>query len=311
MNLDTHSTYYHTKKKIIRMSANQLPSASQPTPSDCTPRRKSLLIGINYTGSDNELNGCHQDVDNVAEFLKYRGYQDTPQDQVVLRDDLDEEYAPTGHNILAAMDWLVSEEHTTCFFHYSGHGGQIDDPSGKRPSGLLDTIVPVNYKDNGMIDSDILHKHLVSKLPPTSTLFLILDCCHSGSSLELPFVYRSDDDGNVHKLDGYQAGLALLQEAKDLVIGGSSLDREAQARDLYAGATSFWRSLRHHRPWTGLGPDDFTQEWGNEKKTITMFSGCRDEETSADAQINGVSEGELDIPVQACCRPHVNFIQVP
>ncbi|KAG9645638.1 metacaspase, partial [Aureobasidium melanogenum] len=153
------------------------------------PRRKSLLIGINYTGSDNELNGCHQDVDNVAEFLKYRGYQDTPQDQVVLRDDLDAEYAPTGHNILAAMDWLVSEEHTTCFFHYSGHGGQIDDPSAKRPSGLLDTIVPVNYQDNGMIDSDILHKHLVSKLPPTTTLFLILDCCHSGSSLELPFVY--------------------------------------------------------------------------------------------------------------------------
>ncbi|KAG9645706.1 metacaspase, partial [Aureobasidium melanogenum] len=220
------------------------------------PRRKSLLIGINYTGSDNELNGCHQDVDNVAEFLKYRGYQDTPQDQVVLRDDLDVEYAPTGHNILAAMDWLVSEEHTTCFFHYSGHGGQIDDPSGKRPSGLLDTIVPVNYQDNGMIDSDMLHKHLVSKLPPTSTLFLILDCCHSGSSLELPFVYRSDDDGNVHKLDGYQAGIALLEEAKDLVIGGSSLDREAQARDLYAGATS-------------------------------------DEETSADAQINGVSEGAM------------------
>jgi hypothetical protein len=25
---------------------------------------------------------------------------------------------------------------------------------------------------------------------------------------------------------------------------------------------------------------------------VTMFSGCRDEETSADAQINGVSEGE-------------------
>ena len=28
-----------------------------------------------------------------------------------------------------------------------------------------------------------------------------------------------------------------------------------------------------------------------------MFSGCRDEETSADAQINGVSEGELNVPV--------------
>ncbi|CAD0084081.1 unnamed protein product [Aureobasidium vineae] len=225
------------------------------------PRRKSLLIGINYTGSDNELNGCHQDVDNVAKFIKYRGYQDTPQDRVVLRDDLAEEYAPTGHNLLAAMDWLVSEEHTTCFFHYSGHGGQIDDPNGKRPSGLLDTIVPVDFEDNGQIDSDMLHKHLVTKLPPSSTLFLILDCCHSGSTLELPFVYRSDDDGNIHALDGYQAGVALLKEAKRLITGSFNLDREAQARDLYAGATSFLRSLRHNQHMTGLAAsDDFSQD---------------------------------------------------
>lgn len=29
--------------------------------------------------------------------------------------------------MLAAMDWLVSEPNTTCFFHYSGHGGQVKD----------------------------------------------------------------------------------------------------------------------------------------------------------------------------------------
>ena len=34
-------------------------------------RRKSLLIGINYTGSDNELRGCVQDVENVLEFLDW------------------------------------------------------------------------------------------------------------------------------------------------------------------------------------------------------------------------------------------------
>jgi hypothetical protein len=63
-------------------------------------RRKSLLIGINYTGSQNELRGCHQDVENVAQFLSYRGYSDDPHSQVILRDDLDGNYNPTGHNIL-------------------------------------------------------------------------------------------------------------------------------------------------------------------------------------------------------------------
>jgi len=63
-------------------------------------RKKSLLIGINYTGSENELNGCHQDVQNVAEFLSYRGYSSDPQSQVIMRDDMGGHYYPTGHNIL-------------------------------------------------------------------------------------------------------------------------------------------------------------------------------------------------------------------
>jgi hypothetical protein len=63
-------------------------------------RKKSLLIGINYTGSQNELRGCHQDVENVAQFLSERGFSDDPRSQVILRDDLEGNYYPTGHNIL-------------------------------------------------------------------------------------------------------------------------------------------------------------------------------------------------------------------
>ncbi|THW46680.1 metacaspase [Aureobasidium pullulans] len=256
-------------------------------------RRKSLLIGINYTGSDNALKGCHEDVDNVAEFIKYRGYEDGPHDQIVLRDDLEDDYYPTGHNLLAAIDWLVSEENTICFFHYSGHGGQIDDPQGRHPSGLLDTIVPVDFEENGQIDSDTLHQHLVSRLHPSSSLFLILDCCHSGSTLQLPFIYRSDDGGNAQQVDAEGIGKHLMKDAKHLITGGFSFNKEAQTRDLYAGATSLFRSLKHRRQATGLEADEFTQSWAHEKKMITMFSGCRDEQTSADAQICGVSEGAM------------------
>jgi hypothetical protein len=64
------------------------------------PQKKSLLIGINYTGSKNELRGCHQDVENVAEFLSYKGYSSDPRSQVILRDDKQGQYYPSGHNIL-------------------------------------------------------------------------------------------------------------------------------------------------------------------------------------------------------------------
>lgn len=83
-------------------------------------RKKSLLVGINYTGSAHALRGCHSDIDNVGEFLSYRGYTNDQRSQVVLRDDRGGPYYPSGHNMLAAMDWLVSEPGTTCFFHYSG-----------------------------------------------------------------------------------------------------------------------------------------------------------------------------------------------
>lgn len=259
-------------------------------------RRKSLLVGINYTGSDNALEGCHADVDNVAEFIRYRGYGDGIYDQIVLRDDdnTDERYMPTGHNILAAMDWLIAEENTKCFLHYSGHGGQVDDPSCKHSTGLLDTIVPVDFRDNGQIDADTLHRHLVSKLAPNSTLFIILDCCHSGSTLELPYVYRSDNDGNIRQLNGLEAGMRLISEARRLLSGSFGLDQVDQARDNYAGATSFFSSFKHRHRISGLGEDEFARDWPRDAaKTVTMFSGCRDNETSADAQIHGVSEGAM------------------
>jgi hypothetical protein len=71
--------------------------------------KKSLLIGINYTGSQNELRGCHQDVENVAEFLAYRGFPSDPRSQVILRDDAPGPYYPTGHNILVPCAQVPSK----------------------------------------------------------------------------------------------------------------------------------------------------------------------------------------------------------
>lgn len=258
-------------------------------------RKKSLLIGINYTGSENELRGCHQDVKNVAEFLMYRGYSDDPRSQVVMRDDLEDAYYPSGHNILAAIDWLVSEPGTCNFMHYSGHGSQVSDPSGMHPTGLLDTICPVDFRTKGQINSDLLHEHLVTRMAPNSTLFVILDCCHSGSALELPYVYKSDDDGNVNLLDNVRQGVHLMEEAGDLLNGGFSFNKMAEAKDLYAGATNFFRGMKHmgepHK--AGLDQGRYAQDYGQENKMVTMFSGCTDEQTSADANISGVNEGAM------------------
>jgi hypothetical protein len=110
-------------------------------------RRKALLIGINYNGQQVPLQGCESDVQNMIAFLISRGYSTHPRDMVVMTERRGNgPYYPSSHNILAAMDWLVSEPGTMCFLHYSGHGGQVPDPTGDRASGYDSTIVPVRNR---------------------------------------------------------------------------------------------------------------------------------------------------------------------
>lgn len=132
-------------------------------------------------------------------------------------------------------------------------------------------------------------------MPPNSTLFAVLDCCHSGSALELPYVYKSDDEGNVSLIDNIRQGMHLMTEASDLLRGGFSFDKMAEAQDLYAGATSFFRSFKHmgEEQQSGLDEDENSTMYQQEHKMVTMFSGCRDDQTSADTNIGGMNEGAM------------------
>lgn len=90
--------------------------------SNCSGRRKALLIGINYFGQRGQLRGCINDVKNMSSFLNQAyGYQ--REDMVILTDDQQNPISqPTKQNILRAMHWLVkdAQPNDSLFFHYSG-----------------------------------------------------------------------------------------------------------------------------------------------------------------------------------------------
>ena len=124
------------------------------------PRRKALLIGINYTGSPHQLNGCINDALNVRDYLvRDRGFSSDQRDMVMLTDSPQNKgtpYEPTQANMLAAFQWLVTMNRPgdSLWLSYSGHGGQVRDPDGDRDSGFDDTICPLDFMERGQITSD-------------------------------------------------------------------------------------------------------------------------------------------------------------
>lgn len=108
------------------------------------------------------------------------GYRE--EDMVILLDDpsLGYRQQPTRRNIEDAMRWLVSDArpNDALFFHYSGHGGQMEDMTGEEESGFDDTILPVDFEQAGQIIDNEMHDLMVRPLPPGCRLTAIYDCEH-------------------------------------------------------------------------------------------------------------------------------------
>jgi hypothetical protein len=143
---------------------------------------RALLIGINYTGQQGELRGCHADVNNMNSFIVTKGFSD-----IKILKDVPGEEPPTRANVLAAMRWLVADakENSSLFLHFSGHGSHQKDKDGDEKDGNDETICPVDYATAGMIVDDELHDILVKPLPKGCKLVAVFDCCHSGSGMDL------------------------------------------------------------------------------------------------------------------------------
>lgn len=152
--------------------------------------KKALLIGINYIGSQCELNGCINDILNIRKFLvESCGYLET---NIKTLTDTGDIY-PTKLNIEENITWLISNSSKgdTLFFYYSGHGSYINDISGDESDKKDEVIVPIDYYENGFIVDDWLFSNMISKVPIDVTLWGFTDCCHSGTLLDLQFNYKS------------------------------------------------------------------------------------------------------------------------
>ncbi|KAF9401762.1 Ca(2+)-dependent cysteine protease, partial [Podila epigama] len=207
----------------VRKMDKNAPAADSFKLSNCQGRKRALFVGINYFGQSAELRGCTNDVKNIKQFVIERfGFRE--EDSVTLTDDAqDPTRVPTRSNILAAMAWLVKDAQP----NDSGHGGQARDEDGDEEDGYDETIYPVDHEQAGIILDDDMHEILVKPLPAGCRLTAIMDCCHSGSALDLPYIYSTTGDikdgSNVLADVGtgvLTAGVAYLRGDKEGMMRG-------------------------------------------------------------------------------------------
>mmetsp|Transcript_19757 Transcript_19757/g.28839 ORF Transcript_19757/g.28839 Transcript_19757/m.28839 type:complete len:312 (-) Transcript_19757:238-1173(-) len=156
--------------------------------------KRAVLIGINYVGQDGELAGCHNDVLNMKEYLM-DVHDFKERNMTILMDDgMHEE--PTRDNIMAAYRMLTQESQPgdVCYTHYSGHGGKLRDDNGDESDGYDETLIPVDYQRAGQIRDDDLLRNFVLPMPRGVFVTSIMDCCHSGTILDLPYTFKADGE---------------------------------------------------------------------------------------------------------------------
>ena len=147
--------------------------------------KRALLIGINdykYPDRVPSLAGSINDVEDMKALLIGK-FEFPPENVLVLKGP----QATHAGIINAIKNHLIAKagKDDIVVFHYSGHGSQMKDVTGKRINALDETIVPYDSRDPAGQVFDIsgaeLHGLLLQLAAKTKNITFILDSCHSGT----------------------------------------------------------------------------------------------------------------------------------
>lgn len=213
---------------------------------------KAVLVGINrYKYPGSDLQGCVNDVTNIRDILM-KYFGFAVKDMRVLVDD-----RATKAAIMERLAWLVkgAKSGDRLIFHYSGHGSQVRDRDGDELKDRMDEIIcPYDMDWDGTYITDDELRAVLGKIPKGVNLEVLLDSCHSGTGTRAAM------------------GLAALPEELSFVPRFLVPPVDVQCRVEDDLVTK--RLLAETNPMGHV-----------------LFSGCRANQTSADAYIGGAYNG--------------------
>jgi len=223
--------------------------------------KKALLVGINrYKIPGADLRGCVNDVKNVrAALTSYYGF--SARDITTLTD-----YAATTKAMCDAIVKLVkgAKRGDVLLFHYSGHGANVPDKDGDEADRRDEILCPHDLDWKKPLLDDWLRKTF-DRLREGVSLTVIMDCCHSGTNT------RAILPPDAPSIPRY------LPNPWDLVATESGRMLRGKVRG----------RLRRSAPARR------TKDVVAVNIPEILVTGCRDTQTSADAEIGGTFNGAL------------------
>ena len=154
--------------------------------------KRALVIGINYDEDQfqgDDLQGCVNDMNNIKQVLQERCYfldEDitTLKNSEATRDNIEEE-------LLNLVIFSHKNPGSEIWLSYSGHGSNVN--SFREEDLKSEVICPSDYAKRGVITDTWIQENFVQGLEKTTKVFVLMDCCNSGSNLNLPYRYNRGD----------------------------------------------------------------------------------------------------------------------
>lgn len=176
----------------------------------------------------------------------------------VVQECLEADATTTG--IKAALERLVqgAVPGDVIVFHYSGHGSQL--PSKIETDGFEEIICPIDLNWYDRVITDDTLRQIFNKVPHGVNTTLILDCCHSGTALDQVETFETGvrEIVDAENSDGEKRYMSPPPEVIE-VLKNRDLVQWSASRDVNSSAL--------------------------------LIAGCRADQTSADAYIDGTFQG--------------------
>lgn len=276
---------------------------------------KAFLTGINNYETIGDLRGCINDVGSLNRLLTERfGFESG-----MIRVRENEEV--TKKELLKGWKWLLSgaKPGNRLIFHFSGHGSYTADLDADDPD-HADELLCLYGMDWSNPDSYLLDDELrkwTTEIPKGVSVTFILDCCHSGTGTRMvpPSLSRSAKVGflQASSLVDIESSEKRLGQASERSRSLFERDRGAVLRELVPASADEISEVnvlarfapppveieeqvqkaKQRRSFREVvrSAQDGRRGTGETSMNHVLWAGCRDDQTSADAYIEGDYHG--------------------